>query len=276
MRKNSDNADNILQTYFDQIKVIPLLSFEEELALSRRIQKGDGKARQRLIEANLRLVVKIAYMYFFADIPVMDIIQEGNIGLMRAADKYDYAKNVRFSTYAGWWIRQAITRFLSDKRRVIRLPHRKEELLRKVQWACHGLSQSLARRPRAAEIAGEIGVPPADVESVLGIAGGFIPLDADNGEDASALIDTYEDYTYSPERALMHQVSRDAVMEILNRLKDREKRVLMYRYQINGGECRTLKKISARMGLSPETVRQIELKALGKIRSQAEELKTCV
>jgi RNA polymerase primary sigma factor len=275
-RKGKDNMDNVLQTYFDRIKGIPLLGFEEELELSRRIQKGDGIARQRLIEANLRLVIKIARAYLSPNISFMDIIQEGNIGLMRAVDKYDHVKNVRFSTYAGWWIRQAINRFMVNKRRVIRLPHQKEEVLKKIQWAYHRLSQNLMRQPKTSEIAAEIGVPAGDVEYLVGIANGFISINGNSGEETSAMMDIYEDYTYSPEQALMRQVSRDLTMEALNRLKDREKRILMYRYQLNGNEHYTLKRISAKLGISPETVRQIEMRALRKMRSQAEELKAYI
>jgi len=133
MTKQTDDnrQEDVLRTYFGQIKMIPLLAFEEELELSRRIQRGDELARQKLIESNLRLVVKIAKGFVSADVPLLDLIQEGNLGLIHAAQKYDYAKNVRFSTYANWWIKQAITRSLANKRRAIRLPHRKEEALKK-------------------------------------------------------------------------------------------------------------------------------------------------
>nr|WP_043923285.1 RNA polymerase sigma factor RpoD/SigA [Leadbettera azotonutricia] len=266
--------DDILQTYFDQIKVIPLLSFEEELELSRLIQQGDKAAHRRLIEANLRLVIKIARIYHTSDVALLDIIQEGNVGLMRAADKYDYNKGVRFSTYAAWWIRQSITRFLANKRRAIRLPHRKEEILRKIQRAYHTLSQILMRQPRIDEIAAEIRVPLEDVEFVLNMTNGFISLEMEGGnEDSIAVMDLHEDYTYSPERALMRKSSRDMAMKVIGSLMERERRILTYRYQLNGCEPHTLKRIGDKMGLSPETVRQIEIKALKKIRSDAEEFR---
>jgi RNA polymerase primary sigma factor len=277
-KDNSDNTDDILQTYFTQIKAISLLTFEEELELSRRIQQhGDEAARRRLIEANLRLVVKIARAYLAPDISLLDIIQEGNLGLIRAVEKYDHVRNIKFSTYAGWWIRQAISRFLINKRRVIRLPNRKEEILRRIQWANHSLSQTLARQPRTEEIAEEIDIPVEEVEFILNITSGFISFEMDIGsEENSAVMDVHEDYTYSPDKALMRQASRDATMRVLNHLKDREKRILVYRYQLNGGERCTLKKIGDKMGISPETVRQIEIKALQKIRGEAEELKAYV
>lgn len=269
--------DDLLQSYFSQIKNIPLLSFEEELELSRRIQQGEEAARQTLIEANLRLVVKIARAYMIPDISFMDIIQEGNMGLIHAAEKYDHVKNVRFSTYASWWIRQYISRYLSNKRRTIRLPHRKEEILRKIQRSYHVLSQTLMHQPRTSDISAEIGISVEDIEFILNITNGFVSLETNTGdEDSPSAMDLHEDYTYSPERAFLRQSSRDDALRFLNSLKDQEKRILMYRYQLNGCEWHTLKKIGAKMGISPETVRQIELKALNKIRSRAEELRGCM
>jgi len=278
MKKSNDtNYDDSLQAYFDQIKDIPLLTLEEELELSRNIENGNEAARKRLIEANLRLVAKIARYYLTPDVSLMDLIQEGNMGLMHAVDKFDLGKHVRFSTYAAWWIRQVITRFLSDKRRTIRLPHRKEETLRKVQQAYHVLSQTYMRQPRIDELAAEIGAPASEVAYIMSLAHDIISLEAEmNSHESSAVLDLHEDYTYNPERALMRKTSRDATMAVLDKLKDREKRILIYRYQLNGGQRRTLKNISHKMGLSTETVRQIELRALQKLRGQADELRNYI
>jgi RNA polymerase primary sigma factor len=271
------HGDDVLQAYFDQIRVIPLLSFEEELELSKRIRQGDEAAFHKLIEANLRLVVKIARTYLVADVPLMDIIQEGNIGLIRAAEKYDHEKNVRFSTYANWWIRQAICRYLSNKRRAIRLPHRKEEILRTIRRTYHSLSQTLMHQPRTEEISEEIGIPVEDIEFILNMTSGTLSLETESGDDeAAAVMDFHEDYTYSPERTFMRKSSQADTLRFLDRLKEREKRILMYRYQLNGCERHTLKTIGDKMGLSPETVRQIEIKALQKIRCHAEELRNCL
>lgn len=156
----SDGGDESLRGYYAAIKRIPLLSAEEEKDLSTRIFSGENEARQRLIESNLRLVVKIARGFVTPEMPLLDLIQEGNLGLIRAAEKYDGERNVRFSTYASWWIKQAITRALVNSRRAIRLPHRKEELLKKIQRTYSSLAQALQREPTTTEIACELRVPP--------------------------------------------------------------------------------------------------------------------
>jgi RNA polymerase primary sigma factor len=275
-RRMSDSED-ILQVYFNRIKTVPLLSFDEEVELSKRIQQGDEAARKRFIEANLRLVVKIARAYMASNVSFMDIIQEGNIGLMKAVEKYNPLINVRFSTYASWWIRQAITRFISNRRRVIRLPHRKEETLRKIQKAYHILSQSLMRQPTTEEIANYLHIAKKEVAFILSMTSELIPLEMDiSGDDTTSVLELHEDYTYSPERALMRKTVQDETLHCLDRLKERERRILMYRYQLNGCERHTLKTIGDKMGISPETVRQIEIRALKKIRDNTGELRDTV
>jgi RNA polymerase primary sigma factor len=277
-RSEADTQElNVLQAYFNQVKAIPLLSFEDALELSKRIQKGDENARQKLITANLRLVIKIARAYSFSGVPLMDLIQEGNLGLIRAVEKYDYSKNIRFSTYANWWIRQAISRYISNKQRPIHLPHRKEMLLQRIQKARQGLSQSLMRQPRTGEIADYLGLPVKEVEQVMKAGDGIVSLEMDARPGESlAVEDIHEDYTYNPERVFLRKNVRADTIRFLGMLKDREKRILMYRYQFNGCKGQTLKTIGDRMGISPETVRQIEMKALKKIRGHADELRSCV
>jgi RNA polymerase primary sigma factor len=269
-----ENGENILQTYFNQIKVFPLLSFAEELELAKRIKTGDSAALHQLINANLRLVVKIARRFIIPDASFMDIIQEGNLGLIHAAEKYDPLKKVRFCTYANWWIRQFIGRYLVNKSRIVRLPHRKEEILRKIRYAYHSLSQTLMHQPRSEEIAKELGISSRDIDYIVNISSGPLPLENDTGKDEdAAVLKFHEDYTYSPEQAFFRKFSREGTIRALDNLKDREKHVLIYRYQLEGSGPHTLKKIGDKMGISPETVRQIEIKAIKKMRGQAKELR---
>jgi len=270
--RKAENSD-LLQIYFDQIRPYPLLDRDEEVTLARLSSEGDNDALQKLIKANLRLVIKIARSYMASDIQFMDLIQEGNMGLMHAAEKFDYKKNVRFCTYAGWWIRQFIIRYLANKHRMVRLPHRKEEMLRKVQRTYHNLSQTLMRQPRTEEIADELGIPVKDIDLILGMSYGILPLNMDNNkDDYAATMEVHEDYTYCPERTLFRQFYRDSARRCLDKLKDRERKVLSYRYQLEDDRQYTFKEIGAKMDLSPEMVRQIELKALAKIRRHANEL----
>jgi RNA polymerase primary sigma factor len=276
-KKLTKSNDNLLEAYFKQIKVYPLSAFEDELELSKKIQEGNTEALHKLVNSNLRLVVKISGMFNVPDIPIMDIIQEGNIGLIHAARKFDYRKKVRFCTYASWWIRQFISRFISNKRRIVRLPQRKEEALRKIQRAYHVLCQTLMHQPKNADIAKELGIPVKDVDSIVNMAADSFSFEQNfNNDDYACTVDVHEDYTYNPERHLMKQISRDGAMNILNRLKDNERRILTYRYQLNGCERYTLREIGDELDMSPETVRQIEIRALKKIRVHAEELQECV
>jgi len=274
-KKAQKDTEDLLETYFRQIKMYPLLSFEEELELSKQIQNGSTEALHKLVNSNLRLVVKIAGLFNIPEIHIMDIIQEGNIGLLQAAGKYDYNKNVRFCTYASWWIRQFISRYISNKRRLVRLPQRKEETLRKIQRTYNILCQTLMHQPKNSDIAKELGISVKDVDSFINMAADSIPFDQYN-DDSICTMDIHEDYTYSPERNLMKQASRDSTMRILSRLKENEKRILSYRYQLNGSERYTLREIGDKLAISAETVRQIEMRALRKIRVHAEELRECI
>jgi len=268
--------DDALKSYFSQIRKTPLLTFEEELELSRRIEDGDEEARKQLIEANLRLVVKIAKAYVSSDVGLLDLVQEGNLGLLKAASKYDHRKKVRFSTYASWWIKQSITRALSNKRRSIRLPHRKEDALRKIQRAYNTLSQRLTRRPSVEEVAQEVGMPSDEVVQILNISAGPVSLDSDINSDSGTLHDVFEDYSYSPDAEIMQQVMREETLRFLERLREKEKKILLYRFAFYGGKRYTLKRISDEMGISPETVRQIEMRALRKLRQHAGEIEEFV
>ncbi len=268
--------DDTLRAYFDQIKKTRLLTFEEELSLSRSILRGDEAARQRLITANLRLVVRIAKKYMTPDVSLLDLIQEGNLGLIKAASKYDYRKNVRFSTYASWWIKQAIVRSLSNKRRVIRLPHRKEEKLRRINKAFNTLSQQYKRSPNYQEIADELGIQEREVETILSLSSAVVSLDGPTPEENGTLQDLIVDNTYVPDRELLRNSLREKTMGFLETLLAKEKQILLYRFAFFGGRKYTLKMIGDEMGISPETVRQIEIRALRKLKECAGELRDFV
>jgi len=251
----SSSSDDSLRSYYAAIKRIPLLTAEEERELSALVFSGSEEARRRLIEANLRLVVKIARGFVTPDMPLLDLIQEGNLGLIKAAEKYDGARNVRFSTYASWWIKQAITRSLVNSRRAIRLPHRKEELLKRIQRTYSILTQVLQREPTSQEIADELRVPAEAIADVVGMAASLVSLETEGDEDSGSVIDVYEDYSYSPDGELMKSCAREETINMLEVLLEKEKRILMYRFEFLGGRRHTLKSIGAELGISPETVR---------------------
>jgi RNA polymerase primary sigma factor len=274
MRKTSpDVHKDALQNYFAGIKKEPLLDFEQELDLSRRIEKGEEEALATLIKANLRLVVKIARSYLSSGVSLLDLIQEGNIGLMKAAEKFDYRKEVRFSTYAAWWIRQSIVRALAKSQRHIKLPHRKEELLRKIQRFYYTFSQEKGRKPEIGEIALSLHVNEEEVTSLMNFASPVVSLDWEDENGESRLGDMFEDTTYQPDTELLRKCAQEDTMKFLEHLREKERKVLLYRFSFHGGKRITLKSIGEEMGISPETVRQIEMKAIKKLRQHSDEIK---
>jgi len=275
-REISTSFEDNLKAYFSQIKKAKLLTFEEELELSRRIQKGDEQARTLLIESNLRLVVRIAKSYLTPEVSILDLIQEGNLGLMRAASKYDFRKQVRFSTYASWWIKQSIVRSLSNKKRLIRLPHRQEEKLRKINKVYNNLSQVLMREPTLLEIAEEIGLQEDEVASIINSSISVASLDSTLSGDSGSLHDVVEDQSFNPELELMQKTLREDTLRFLDGLQEKERQILLYRFSFASGKRYTLKKIGDELGISPETVRQIEIRALKKLRGFSDELKEYV
>jgi RNA polymerase primary sigma factor len=266
------SQDESLARYFEEIAKTPLLSFEEELELSRRVQSGDELARKKLIQANLRLVVKIAKAYSRYGTAFLDLIQEGNLGLINAAGKFDYRKNVRFSTYASWWIKQSIVRALVNKNRMIRLPHRKEESLRKLTAKLAEASQ-LRQNPTVEQLSAYLRLGKEEVLSLLELSGAVTSLDKEVGEESVSLIDLVEDRSYQPETECFERAFVVDTKRLLDTLHEREKDVLLYRFAFRGEKKRTLKTIGEQMGLSAETVRQVEMKALQKLRLQKDDLK---
>jgi RNA polymerase primary sigma factor len=275
-RDISSSVEDNLKAYFNQIKAARLLTFEEELSLSRRIQKGDEAARRQFIESNLRLVVRIAKNYLTPEVSLLDLIQEGNIGLMRAVSKYDYRKNVRFSTYASWWIKQAIVRSLSNKKRAIRLPHRQEEKLRKINKVYNSLSQVLMREPTLVEIAEEIGIEEEEVASIINSSSSVASLDSSAASETGSLHDMVEDMSFNPDREFMRRTAREDTLRLLDGLQEKERQILLYRFSFLSGRRYTLKRIGDELGISPETVRQIEIRALKKLRASSDDLKEYV
>ncbi|GHU40291.1 hypothetical protein FACS1894190_07010 [Spirochaetia bacterium] len=280
--ENEKMPDDIIYTYMKQVRMIPLLDAEKERSLALRIQSGDKIAKQKLVEANLRLVVKISMSYRCHDVALMDIIQEGNIGLMRAAGKFAVEKNVRFSTYSSFWIKQSIRRFLESKTRMIHIPIQKEELLRKIRDAEHSLSQILGRDPRTEEIAEKIGCAIEDVERLRN-AVSSVSLDSalDANVEEAEIVTFGELYAdprqLNPEEEFIQNYSAGEARNFLRRcLNTKERGVIMQRFRFVPGETHSLQKIGDKMGLSAEAVRQIEKKALNKISKERDELAACV
>ena len=268
------NDHDSLQEYLKEIRKYPLLSFEEELSLSKKIQEGDLSARKQLIESNLRLVVTVGRKYAAPDMPLLDIIQEGNMGLITAAQKYEFSYNVRFSTYACWWIQQAITRAIANKRRMIRLPFRKEELAGRIRRTSAELYQRFSRDPTNEEIARELCLPVREVSDIIVSSGTVSSLDLQlDDDDSLSLKDVLPDRTYCPEEQFMKQYTRDCIMQILEGLKENERDIMIKRYNLDdSGKPVTLKNIGQQYGVSAETIRQVELRVLRKLQARSREL----
>ncbi len=272
-KKTEEKSTTNLTSYLFQLKRDKLLTADEEKMLSRKIMMGDTKARETLINSNLRLVVKIAKGYISQDLDLLDLIQEGNLGLIKAADKFDFKKNVRFSTYASFWIKQSIARALSNKSRMIRLPHRKEEKLRKVNKAQIKLSKDFGRNADISELSSETKIEQDEIKTILRLPSKVLSIESSSADDKFSLKNTVEDPKYSPDHVVMRGYLKEKTREMLTILNEKEKKVLLYRYSFLSGEKNTLKDIGDKLSISPETVRQIEMRALKKIREHFSHLK---
>ena len=262
-------GDDPVRMYLKEIGKVALLTGEQEVSLAKRIERGDMAAKRALIEANLRLVVSIAKRYQNRGLQFLDLIQEGNLGLMRAVDKFDYTKGYKFSTYATWWIRQAITRAIADQARTIRVPVHMVETINKLIRTQRKMSQTLGRDPSHEELAVAMEMTPEKVREVLKLNQDPVSLETPvGGEEDSSLADFVED-TVSPvpDAAVTGKMRRAEVAEILETLSHRERKVLELRFGLRGEEPRTLEEVGQRFGVTRERIRQIEAKTLSKLKS---------
>ena len=261
-----------LQIYLNEIGQIPLLSEEEEKILGEKSAAGDAEARQRLAESNLRLVVSLAKHYTGRGVAIMDLIQEGNMGLMHAAEKYDHTKENRFSTYAAWWIKEAMQRAIDQQSREIRVPVHVAENMKRVQKAARDLQQSLGRDATTAEIAQKLGdKTEEEVKDIISYLQNPVSLESPVGEDGeSSLGDMVEDHSgQTPEEAMDILARQEEVRELLDTLTDREQQVVRMRYGLGEEKPQTLEEIGSALGVTRERVRQIEARAMEKLRRQA-------
>ena len=266
-----DVSDDSVRLYLREIGKIPLLSAEEEMDLARRIVEGDKKAKDKMAEANMRLVVSIAKRYSGRGLDFLDLIQEGNTGLLRAVEKFDPDKGFKFSTYATWWIRQAITRAIADQARTIRIPVHMVETINKLLRTQRRMTQELNREPTIEELSKELDMEPEKIEYVIKIKQDISSLDAGvgrDGEDDDYVLHDFivDEYTVSPEDSASNQLLKEQVQEILSSLSDREQKIVRMRFGLDNGKNHTLEEVGQEFAVTRERIRQIEAKALAKLR----------
>ena len=261
------NVSDSVRLYLKEISSYPLLTAEEEIELAKRIEVGDTYAREQLAQANLRLVVNIAKKFNSTSLSFLDLIQEGNIGLMKAVDKFDYRKGFKFSTYATWWIRQAISRAINDKSRTIRIPVHQCERINKVRRVRRDLSQSLGREVTREDIAQELGMPDDQVAKIISYSLDTVSLETPVGEEQDSQLSDYirDEASPEPEAVVVAGSMRESVLELMECLTEREETILRLRFGIDDGKERTLAEVGGVYGLTRERIRQIEAKALRKL-----------
>ena len=262
------SIEDPVRMYLKEIGKVPLLSAEEEIELAKRMELGDQEAKKRLAEANLRLVVSIAKRYVGRGMLFLDLIQEGNLGLIKAVEKFDYAKGFKFSTYATWWIRQSITRGIADKGKTIRVPVHMVETINKTLRMSRNLLQELGREPTSEEIAERLGTTKQKVEEALEISRDPVSMDSPIGEEEdSSLGDFIEDENMlSPSDSADYQMLKKELVNALDTLTDRERKVIELRFGLIDGQARTLEEVGKEFKVTRERIRQIEAKALRKLR----------
>ncbi|MDP9727391.1 RNA polymerase sigma factor RpoD [Alicyclobacillus tolerans] len=257
-----------VRMYLKEIGRVPLLSAAEEIELAKRIEQGDEEAKRRLAEANLRLVVSIAKRYVGRGMLFLDLIQEGNLGLIKAVEKFDYSKGYKFSTYATWWIRQAITRAIADQARTIRIPVHMVETINKLIRISRQLLQELGREPTAEEIAAEMDMTPEKVREIQKIAQEPVSLETPIGEEDDSHLGDFipDDEAPAPADAAAYELLKEQLEDVLDTLTEREENVLRLRFGLDDGRTRTLEEVGKVFGVTRERIRQIEAKALRKLR----------
>lgn len=269
--------DDPVKVYLKEIGRVPLLTSDEEIELAKRMAEGDPAARKRLSEANLRLVVSIAKRYVGRGMQFLDLIQEGNLGLIKAVEKFDYTKGYKFSTYATWWIRQAITRAIADQARTIRIPVHMVETINKVVRVERQLLQELGRQPQANEIAAQMGMSVEKVREIMKVAQEPVSLETPIGEEEDSHLGDFipDDDAPAPADAASHTMLREQLSDVLKSLTPREEKVLRLRFGLDDGRPRTLEEVGKEFNVTRERIRQIEAKALRKLRhpSRSKKLK---
>lgn len=270
-------SDDPVHLYLKEIGNYPLLTMADEVELAKRIIDGDEPAKQSLAESNLRLVVSIAKRYVGRGLSFLDLIQEGNLGLIKAVEKFDYTKGYKFSTYATWWIRQAITRSIADQSRTIRIPVHMSEVINKTYRISRNLLQDLGREPTDQELADAMNLPIEKVREILKVSADPISLDTPIGEEDDSHLGDFisDDTVMGPEDAASYSILKDQITRLLDTLTDREQRVLVLRFGLKDGRSRTLEEVGKEFNVTRERIRQIEAKALRKLRhpSRAKMLK---
>ncbi len=271
------STDDPVRMYLKEIGKVPLLTADEEIELAKRMEQGDEEAKRKLAEANLRLVVSIAKRYVGRGMLFLDLIQEGNLGLIKAVEKFDYRKGYKFSTYATWWIRQAITRAIADQARTIRIPVHMVETINKLIRVSRQLLQEYGREPQPEEIAAEMGISEEKVREIIKIAQEPVSLETPIGEEEDSHLGDFipDDEAPAPAEAAAFTLLREQLMGVLSTLTPREEKVLRLRFGLDDGRARTLEEVGKEFKVTRERIRQIEAKALRKIRhpSRSKKLK---